>query len=262
MVSNALIKNFGNIPPLVKQFNNQKVEFYQDKKGDVWLTAEQIGTALRYAQPRKSVINIFNRHRVLLEKFSGVIKTMTPGGNQLLTVFNEIAVNFIALKSNTPKANEFALWVSKIIKEYRHQQLVPISAIAPRLERLHSMEKVLFHLNIKVDLVLRALPYLKYDKELDNMLLLRPLKAESVINKMKKEAISLADNNSELKTSDCAKVFNVKPATIRAWIKKGLLTVNTWTDEKNARERISLSSVLDRIEKGFLLKNHSKETSQ
>jgi hypothetical protein len=64
---------------IVKSFGEQPVEFYRDEKGDVWLTAEQIDTALGYSEPRRSVINICNRQRKLLRNFSGVTKSMTPG---------------------------------------------------------------------------------------------------------------------------------------------------------------------------------------
>ena len=109
MLSKAIVKSFGDHP----------VEFYKDEKGDVWLTTEQIGTALGYNEPRKSVINIYNRHKKLLNDFSGVTKLVTPGGLQDVTVFNEIAVNFIALKAQTPKGDKFALWAARIIRDYR-----------------------------------------------------------------------------------------------------------------------------------------------
>lgn len=108
---------------VVKQFNEQPVEFLTDKNNELWITADALGKALDYKDPRTQVIRLFNRHRDLLQEFSTVVKLTTVTGPKETRVFNETGCNIIAMKANTKKAKEFIIWAARIITEYRHGRL-------------------------------------------------------------------------------------------------------------------------------------------
>ena len=109
---------------LTKKFKKHPVTFYRDETEELWVTADELGQALGYADPRRSVLKVFQRNRDILEPFQGVVNLSTPGGVQQVRVFNEIGANIIAMKSTTRKAKEFVVWAAFIIREYRRGNLV------------------------------------------------------------------------------------------------------------------------------------------
>jgi hypothetical protein len=108
---------------LVKYFGKKEVTIIE-KDNQLWMTAEEIGKALGYSEPRIAVLKIFKRHRDILESFSGVTNLVTPGGKQDVTIFNESGCYIIAMKSNTRLAKDFVVWAAKIISAYRQGLLV------------------------------------------------------------------------------------------------------------------------------------------
>jgi hypothetical protein len=131
---------------IVKQFNDQPVEFLTDEK-ELFITAESLGTALGYKDPRVQVTRLFNRHRDLLEDFTAVVKLTTPGGVQEIRIFNETACNIIAMKANTPKAKEFIKWAAKIITDYRHGKL---QKTLPSASLIKEMSKLLHPISLRI----------------------------------------------------------------------------------------------------------------
>lgn len=108
---------------IVKYFGTQEVTFIE-KENQLWLTSEELGKVLEYSEPRKGVIRIFERHRDILDNFSTDVKLTSVGKLRKIKVFNEIACNIIAMKSNTKKAKEFVVWAATVIRDYRHGLLV------------------------------------------------------------------------------------------------------------------------------------------
>lgn len=74
---------------------------------DFYMTREQVGQALEYGNPRISIANIHERHKDRLDKYSGVINLITPGGRQETTVYNRKGIMEICRWSQQPKADEF-----------------------------------------------------------------------------------------------------------------------------------------------------------
>ncbi|EDT2961204.1 hypothetical protein EL09_08350 [Salmonella enterica subsp. enterica] len=81
----------------------------------IWLTANQIGYALQYADD-KAVQRIFARHiDEFTEKMTRVVKLTTPGGHQETRVFSLRGAHMVAMFARTPVAKEFRRWVLDIL---------------------------------------------------------------------------------------------------------------------------------------------------
>jgi hypothetical protein len=123
-----------------KDFNQVPVEFRQDSAGDLWLTADQIGKALGYSNPKKAVLNILDRHSDLLSDYKGSINLRTPGGIQPVIVIHEMGVNIICMKANTPVAKQFIKFAAKLIMEFRHGRLQPVQKL-PSAALINALRK-------------------------------------------------------------------------------------------------------------------------
>lgn len=91
---------------------------------DLWVTAEAIGTALEYPDPRKSVQKVFERNRDELLPHSCVVKLTTQGQDgppqgRATRVFNEEGVMIITMLSRQQKAKEFRRWAVGVLKAFR-----------------------------------------------------------------------------------------------------------------------------------------------
>lgn len=87
-------------------FGETECDFYGDGK-DFWMTREQIGVALEYSNPRDAIAKIHRRKRARMDRFSGVVKLSTPGGEQEVTVYNRKGIMEICRHSDQPKADAF-----------------------------------------------------------------------------------------------------------------------------------------------------------
>ncbi|HGY2352670.1 TPA: Bro-N domain-containing protein [Citrobacter farmeri] len=81
----------------------------------IWLTANQIGYALQYADD-KAVQRIYSRH---IDEFTGrmarVVSLTTPSGRQATRVYSLRGAHLIAMFARTPVAKEFRRWVLDIL---------------------------------------------------------------------------------------------------------------------------------------------------
>lgn len=68
---------------LTEDVNGVMCEFYQGN-GEVWVTGEQLGQALEYANPKKAIQKIHSTHRERMDKYSKIMKRVSPnlGGTQ------------------------------------------------------------------------------------------------------------------------------------------------------------------------------------
>lgn len=101
-------------------FNDVHVDFFKNENGDIIMTAEQIGSALEYSNPRQSIINLYNRNKVRLEKYSDETKLISTDGKEYATrIFSEQGIYGLIFLSNKPKAIEFQEWVYDVISSIR-----------------------------------------------------------------------------------------------------------------------------------------------
>lgn len=101
-------------------FNDVHVDFFENEKGDIIMTAEQIGSALGYSNPRQSIINLFNRNKSRLDKYSDETKLISTDGKEYVTrIFSEQGIYGLIFLSNKQKAVEFQEWVYGVISSIR-----------------------------------------------------------------------------------------------------------------------------------------------
>jgi prophage antirepressor-like protein len=115
--------------------------------GRYWLTAEQIGIALGYSEPRKGVMKVYERNKEELEPFEGVVKLTTPsgsdgrgGGIQDVTIFDTDGQLRIAMLANTKKAAKFREIVVNILRALERQEFIHISRVRDLQARLAEFE--------------------------------------------------------------------------------------------------------------------------
>lgn len=87
-------------------FGEIQCDFYGDGE-DFWMTREQVGAALEYSNPRDAIAKIHKRKKDRLDRFSGVVRLSTPGGEQETTVYNRKCIMEICRHSDQPKADAF-----------------------------------------------------------------------------------------------------------------------------------------------------------
>lgn len=81
----------------------------------IWLTANQIGCALEYAD-EKAVQRIYSRHSdEFTDQMSRVVKVTTPYGEQMTRVFSLRGAHLVAMFARTAIAKEFRRWVLNIL---------------------------------------------------------------------------------------------------------------------------------------------------
>ncbi|MDU4243557.1 MAG: BRO family protein [Bifidobacterium longum] len=81
----------------------------------IWLTANQIGYALQYADD-KSVQRIYSRHAdEFTEKMTRVVKVTTLCSEQMTRVFSLRGAHLVAMFARTVVAKEFRRWVLDLL---------------------------------------------------------------------------------------------------------------------------------------------------
>lgn len=112
-----------------ESFGSVEADIYSNGN-DMFMTTEQLGACLEYAQPKTAISKILDRSPYLKEiEFSGVTKLTTPnGGTQDTRVFTEDGIYEVTMLSNQPKAKEFRAWIRKILKGLRKGNLKIVPA--------------------------------------------------------------------------------------------------------------------------------------
>lgn len=97
-------------------FHEQRLELLEID-GRKALTAEHVGKALEYPEPRKRINEIFNRHREEFEADEDftIRKVRTVKGDKDTIIFFQTGVNLIGMFSKQPLAKEFRRWAKKIL---------------------------------------------------------------------------------------------------------------------------------------------------
>lgn len=90
------------------EFGDMQCDFYGDGK-DFWMTRNQVGAALEYANPGKAIKDIHTRHKARLDKFSRMAQIAPPSGGaaQSTTLYNRKGVMEICRHSDQSKADAF-----------------------------------------------------------------------------------------------------------------------------------------------------------
>ena len=113
---------------LVKQgdFLGTKCDFYIDEKNNVYMSRTQIGYALGYSNPSHAILELHQRHKERLDKFSVEVRSSqfeTPfngiGKNKKAFLYKEQGVYVICGYSNKETADRFNDWVADTIISIR-----------------------------------------------------------------------------------------------------------------------------------------------
>ncbi|MEK5039016.1 BRO-N domain-containing protein [Sporosarcina sp. FSL K6-3457] len=107
-----------------QHFNSILCDFWINEKDEVFMTREQIGQALEYADPRRSVSKVHERNSERLNKFSTVVKLTTQAGLRETTIYNEHGIYEIARRSEQPKADDFYDFVYELLSKLRKGEVV------------------------------------------------------------------------------------------------------------------------------------------
>ena len=99
-------KNFGTLP----------CNFYQGDENEYYMTREQIGTALNYEYPGRSIAKIHERNADRLDTLKGIVKMTTPGGAQDVIVYTLRGVMEICRFSRQPNADKFMDFVWDVME--------------------------------------------------------------------------------------------------------------------------------------------------
>lgn len=110
-----------------REFNGHVLDCYvypeQTDKGDFWVTREQIGELLEYADPDNAITNIHRRNKERLDTFSTGVKLTQVEGNRTVTreviVYSFKGLLEICRYSNQPKANAIMDWLFDVADEIR-----------------------------------------------------------------------------------------------------------------------------------------------
>ena len=113
-----------------EKFGDAICDFYLDPQtNEVYMTREQIGTALQYRKPRIAISNIHSRHSERLDKFSkiGFIDLGYGDRKREVLLYNYKGMMEIYRWSNQPEADQFIDWVWDVMDGLRlgETKLVP-----------------------------------------------------------------------------------------------------------------------------------------
>ncbi|KDB45801.1 hypothetical protein KZ386_02425 [Glaesserella parasuis] len=101
-----------------------------NKNNHTFLTATDLGTALEYAQPDKSIKLIYDRNAdEFTAEMTALIELQTAGGKQQVRVFSLRGAHLIAMFARTKVAKDFRKWVLDILDREiseNEQQIAPL----------------------------------------------------------------------------------------------------------------------------------------
>jgi prophage antirepressor-like protein len=90
------------------QFADLDVRTATDEHSEVWFCAKDVCAALDISWSSMILEN-------MPDNWKGVIKLITPGGEQSANFINEAGLYHMIFRSNKPKAKEFANWVCETV---------------------------------------------------------------------------------------------------------------------------------------------------
>jgi prophage antirepressor-like protein len=144
-------------------FGDLPCNFYRNMNDDIFLTREQIGTALGYSDPSKAIQKIHLKHKNRLENLCvRIVENRRPQnggvGVDVETVYyTERGVMEICRWSRQPKADEFMDWVWDIVEQYRNGQLMDLRVVQPIMEALNSITATLNAITKSLDTITETL---------------------------------------------------------------------------------------------------------
>ncbi|SUU97331.1 P22AR C-terminal domain-containing protein [Avibacterium paragallinarum] len=105
-----------------------------NQNNQLWMTVTEIGNALGYSDPFKSVKNIYDRHAdEFTPNMTALINMQTNGGMQKVRIFSLRGAHLIGMLSHTKVAKDFRKWVLDILdKEVERQKPKQLALPEPK----------------------------------------------------------------------------------------------------------------------------------
>lgn len=102
---------------ITAQFEGMQLSII-DHNNQRWLTSDQIGLALGYAneKARTGITNLYNRHKdEFTEQDTCAIKLMVQGQQREVRIFSATGCHLLSFFSNTPRAKQFRAWAKNVL---------------------------------------------------------------------------------------------------------------------------------------------------
>ena len=108
-----------------EMFGEVQTNIYENENHEMFMTIEQLGKCLGYANGRKGVDNLILRNNYLKEEKFSVPLTLRATDNKTYStrVFTERGIYEVTFLSNTSKAKEFHSWVCDLLISLRKGDL-------------------------------------------------------------------------------------------------------------------------------------------
>lgn len=87
-----------------------------DRNSQPWLRVHQIGEALEYKNPDRSLTNLYNANAAeFTDSMTAVVKLPTAGGVQDVRIFSLRGAHLLGMFARTARAAEFRRWVLDVL---------------------------------------------------------------------------------------------------------------------------------------------------
>lgn len=157
-----------------EMFGQNEMNIYQNENNEIFMTREQIGSALEYKNPRRAIKDIHLRNKSRLDAFSKGAQIDTLSGKQETIIYNEKGIYEIIRKSAQPKADDFYDWVYDLLSKLRKGEVV--------IERPMSIEDMIISQAQSVKEIKNDVSMLKSNMRIDGV-------QEYQLNKLGKKAV-------------------------------------------------------------------------
>ncbi|WLR44510.1 ORF6C domain-containing protein (plasmid) [Bacillus carboniphilus] len=136
-----------------EMFETVLCDIWENENGEVFMTLNQLANALGYAS-KSGVENIINRNDYLKEsEYSSTHKMWVVERNREVTremrVFTELGIYEVAMLAKTEKAKKFRLWIGKILKALRKEEVALVAK--PRV--LSDKEQLMASMKLTIESV-------------------------------------------------------------------------------------------------------------
>lgn len=120
-----------------------------NQNNQMWMTVTEIGNALGYSDPFKSVKNIYDRHQdEFTPNMTALVDMQTNGGVQKVRIFSLRGCHLIGMLSHTKVAKEFRKWVLDILdRETQQQEHLPLAEAEADEEAIRIIANLYHSLN-------------------------------------------------------------------------------------------------------------------
>jgi hypothetical protein len=229
-----------------------------DHAGQRWLTAEDVGRCLGYAEAnvRIGISNLYSRHAdEFTEADTSVIKLITGSrGEQNTRIFSATGCTLLSMFANTPRAKDFRAWGKQVLAGQAPAPAAPLT-VEDRLDRLEAnLGRMAEHMATLVQVSHQQAQ--KLDVTARYIGLLEINQKGKVRITRATEAQVLALKAQGMPNVDIARLLRISAASVSLLVHGKY----TWRPEEAGRPPESVESILERLiaDEGAALLNYAQ----